>query len=71
MVKLLFISNVDAQLIISTTIFIGNTFFILFTMKIFFENFLLYDNSWENSYFEVKISISQPRAICSELLVSE
>ena len=67
---------------LSTIIFIGNTFFILFTMKILFEkvscNVLLCScNSWRKSrfiyqstsYFEVKITISQLRITYSELLV--
>lgn len=82
MVKLLFIVNTAAQVqILSTTIFIGNIFFIFFTMKIIFlkkYQVRFCFSSWKIgccvyqslSCFEVnKILVSQSRAICSNSLV--
>ena len=56
---------------------VENTFFILLTIKIFLEEVSCCFNSWKNScficrstsYFEIKISLSQSRATCLELIM--
>ena len=64
--------------LLSTAIVVGNTFFILFTLKIFLEN--CFQLLWKKhcficfifqstSYIEIKMSVCQSRATCSKLLV--